>query len=126
MPAKNTPTYLRTHQLRGSVMHFALSAEDAGLRARASASKSGRAAKTLVKEGPLRITLVALTQGTVLGSHEVAGPLSIQSLRGHLRILTDTGDVDVPAGSLAVLDAGVAHSARALEDSAVLISVTMD
>ncbi|HSP55206.1 MAG TPA: LuxR family transcriptional regulator, partial [Dehalococcoidia bacterium] len=105
--------------------HFALGAEAAELRARASVSKSGRAAKTLVKEGPLRITLVALSKGTSLQSHDVAGPLSIQSLRGRLRIMTDTGDVDVPIGSLAVLDAGVVHSAKALDDCAALITVAM-
>lgn len=125
MQKKQTPSYLRTHRLRGKVMQFALGAEDAELRERAASSQTGRAAKTLVKEGPLRFTLVALTKGTALQSHEVAGPVSIQSIRGCLRVTTDAGDVDVPAGSLVALDAGVAHSARALDDCAALVTVAM-
>jgi len=52
-------TYLITHTLSGAVLSFALSAEDAALRERATAAKSGRTAKTLVKEGRLRVTLIA-------------------------------------------------------------------
>ncbi|MDO8586963.1 MAG: LuxR family transcriptional regulator [Armatimonadota bacterium] len=125
MQTKETPSYLRTHRLRGKVMQFALGAEDSDLRKRAATSKSGRAAKTLVKEGVFRITIVALTKGTALQSHEVAGPVSIQSIRGCLRVTTEAGDVDVPAGSLVALDAGVAHSARALDDCATLVTVAI-
>ena len=51
MQKKQTPSYLRTHRLRGKVMQFALGAEDAELRERAASSQTGRAAKTLAKEG---------------------------------------------------------------------------
>lgn len=51
-----------------------LAAEDDSLRQFAEESKTGRAGKTLVKDGPLRITLVALKKGTELPSHHVEEP----------------------------------------------------
>lgn len=119
------PTYLRTHRLRGQVLQFILGAEDDELRERAQSSKVGRASKTLVKEGPLRVTLVALRQGAALQSHQVSGPVTIQSVRGCLSLTTDAGNIDVPVGGLVALDVGVAHTAMAPDDCAVLLTVAL-
>jgi quercetin dioxygenase-like cupin family protein len=116
---------LRTRRLSGKVLSFMLGAEDDTLREFAEESKTGRAGKTLVKEGPLRITLVALKKGTVLPSHQVAGPVSIQTIRGCLKLATDRGDVNVPAGTLIALGPEVAHTAKAHNDCAILISFAM-
>lgn len=116
---------LCTRRLSGKVLSFMLGAEDGTLREFAEESKTGRAGKTLVKEGPLRITLVALKKGTVLPSHQVAGPVSIQTIRGCLRLTTDRGDVDVPAGILIALGPGVAHTAKARDDCSILITFAM-
>ena len=77
------------------------------------------------KEGPLRVTLVALKKGTALPSHQVSGPVSIQTLRGCLTLGTDKGDLDVAAGTLIALGPGVAHTAKAHEDCVVLITFAM-
>ncbi len=116
---------LRTRRLSGNVLTLLLGAEDDTLREFAESSKSGRAGKTLVKHGPLRVTLVALRKGTALPSHQVAGPISIQTLRGCLRVTTNRGDTDVPAGGLMVLGPGIAHTAKAHDDCAILITFAM-
>ena len=116
---------LRTRRLAAEVLTFMLGSEDDTLREFAESSKTGRAGKTLVKQGSLRITLVALKNGTALPSHQVAGPVSIQTLRGCLRLTTHKGDVDIPAGGLITLGPGVTHTARAHDDCAILITVTM-
>lgn len=122
---KKKSSVLRTRRLSGKVLTFMLGAEDDTLREFAEESKAGRAGKTLVKEGPLRITLVALKKGTALPSHQVAGPVSIQTIRGCLRLSTNRGDVDVPAGTLLALGPGVAHTARAHDDCSMLITFPM-
>ena len=122
---KKRSNVLRTRRLSGRILTFMLGAEDDTLREFAEDSKTGRAGKTLVKEGSLRITLVALKTGTALPFHQVAGPVSIQTIRGCLRLTTDTGDVDVPAGTLIALGPGVAHSAKAHNDCAILITFAM-
>lgn len=126
MASKWTPMVERTRRLSGRVLTFLLGAEDDTLREFASSSTSGRAAKTLVKEEGLRITLVALTDGTTLPAHRIAGPVSIQTLRGCLQITTEKTAVALTTGGLVALNVGVAYSARAVGDTAILLTIVMD
>jgi quercetin dioxygenase-like cupin family protein len=122
MQKEKKSAVLRTRRLSGRRLTFLIGEEDETLRELAATSESGRAAKTLVKQGSLRITLVALKKGTALPSHQVAGPVSIQTIRGCLRLATDNGTIDVPAGSLITLEAGVAHTAKAHDECGILIT----
>lgn len=112
----------RTQRLSGNVLTFLLAAEDETLRELAEFSKSGRAAKTLVKQGTMRVTLVALRKGTILESHDVKGPVSIQTIRGCLRLGTDRGNIDIPPMGLISLSPGVVHTAEAIDDCSILIT----
>lgn len=125
MSGSRVPHCLQTHRLRGEILRFAIGAEERMLRASAGSSGAGRAAKTLVKEGPLRITLVALRRGAALAEHQVTGPVAIQVLSGRLRLDTRGGTITLAAGELAALDAGVAHAAEALDDALLFITVAM-
>lgn len=122
----NTHDYLRTHQISGPLLRFRLAGEETALRERAAVlSTTGRVGKTLVKEGALRITQVMLRKGAPLGSHQFAGPTSIQVLRGRLRLTTTDGELQMEPGDLVALDAGVAHAAEAINDCALLITMAM-
>jgi quercetin dioxygenase-like cupin family protein len=124
-PEERVPEYLHAHRLSGRLLRFDITSEEGVLRGLAAASDTGRAAKTLVKEGPLRVTLVALSRGVALERHEVRGPVTIHGLRGRLKFTTNEADVEIQAGELIALDADVAHSALALEDCAFLVTVAM-
>ena len=116
---------LRGRKLQSKLLTFQLDAQDDELRARSKDAADGLASRTLVKQGPLRITQVALRKGAALEPHRVAGPLSIQVLRGTLRLTTDEGDMDLAAGSLASLAAGVVHAARGLSNCALLLTISL-
>jgi quercetin dioxygenase-like cupin family protein len=118
-------TYLRTHAISGKVLTFDLKADEDDLFHRARTGKAGRAAKTLVKEGPLRIALVALRKGISLKEHDVAGAVSVQVLRGRLALQAAPRQRDLRTRQLVVLDTGVAHAATALSDCAILITMAM-
>jgi quercetin dioxygenase-like cupin family protein len=118
-------TYLRTHPLSGRALSFSLRAEQSALRERALAARSGRAAKTLVKEGALRATLIALRKGVELTSHRVEGGVSIHVLSGRASFSLDGADSTVASGGLLVLGPGVTHSAEALSNCVLLITVAM-
>ncbi len=118
-------TYLSTHTLSGAVLSFALSAEDAALRERATAAKSGRTAKTLIKEGRLRVTLIAMRRGAVLGAHQVGGVVSIHVVRGRARVSAAGANTELASGGLLVLQEEVTHTAEALADCALLVTVAM-
>ena len=122
----HTHDYLRTHLISGPLLRFRLADEEAALREQAAVlSTTGRVGKTLVKEGALRITQVMLRRGSPLGSHQIAGPVSIQLLRGRLRLTTADGELQLEPGDLVALDAGVAHAAEAMSDCALLITMAM-
>lgn len=119
-------TYLRTHAISGKVLLFALMTGSADLIERAQASKAGRTATTLVKDGPLRITLVALRKGVSLQAHQVSGAVSIQALRGRVALEAEGSQLDLRPGQLAALDADVRHRATAVTDCAILITMSID
>lgn len=119
-------TYLRTHAISGKVLLFALKTDSADLIERAQATKAGRTATTLVKDGPLRITLVALRKGISLQEHQVSGAVSIQALRGRVALKAEGSQLDLRPGQLAALDADVRHVATALTDCAILITMSID
>ena len=118
-------TYKRTHKLSGGTLAFDLKSEEATLLEKARSAKSGRAAKTIVKEGALRVTLVALRKGAVIDDHQVEGPLSIQSLTGRLRIGIGDERFDLPSRGLITLEPGTTHDATALSDATFMITMVM-
>ena len=118
-------TYLSTHTLSAAVLSFTLSAEDAALRDRATAAKSGRSAKTLIKEGQLRITLIAMRKGAVLGVHQVEGVISVHVLRGSARLSAAGANTELTSGGLLVLQEEVTHGVEALSDCALLVTVAL-
>jgi len=118
-------TYLKTHSLSGSALSFSLREEQTALHERALAARSGRAAKTLVKEGALRATLIALRKGVELSPHSVEGSVSIHVLSGRARVFNDGAGTTVASGGLLVLGPDVTHSAEALANCVLLITVAM-
>lgn len=107
---------------------FMLDEEDDMLRAHAEGSITGRAARTLIKQGPLRIALLALRSGTSFKPHQADGPVSpvsIQTLRGCVRITTEVREVELPVGNLIALASGLSHTVTALDDCAILLTVAM-
>lgn len=122
---RETHTYRKTHRLSGAALAFSLSEEDAGLREKAQSSTTGRAAKTLVKEGRMRVTVVALRKGAALSPHQFAGVMSIQVLRGRAQVTAVELTTELRAGSVAVFEEEVVHAAIALTDCALLVTTAM-
>ena len=122
-PARHT--YLQTHKLRGRVLSLNLPSEEVALITRARAGKSGRAAKTLVKQRGIRVVMTALTRDTSLATHAVDGPITIQVLDGSVMFETPAGGLQLGKGAIVALDRNVAHTAQALKDSAILITMAM-
>jgi quercetin dioxygenase-like cupin family protein len=106
-------------------MQFVLGEEDAFLEGQARTASEGVASKTLAKQGMLRVVLVALRKDAELSSHHAGGAVSVQTLRGHLRLKTERATLELPTGQMVVIAPGVVHSALAVEDTAVLLTVAM-
>lgn len=86
-------------------------------------AKHGRSARTLVKEGPLRLTLMAIGAGGTLPAHRTEGPLSIHILEGTVTFDANGKSYPLAAGDVLVLAAGVEHSARSDTGTLFLLTV---
>ena len=120
-----THSYLKTHRLSGATLSFDLAKEAMAVRQKAATARAGRAAKTLVKEGLLRITVVGLRQGSSLGTHTTEGVSSVQVLRGRATAEVGAAFTPLRTAGVVVFDEGVAHSLSADSDCELLIVVAM-
>ena len=105
------------------MLSFDLSGEQDLLRREESYRGGDRNAKTLVKEHGLGVVLTVLRSGARLKEHKAAGPISVQTLAGHIRLHAGHETIDLPAGHVAMLDGNVSHDVEATEESAVLLTV---
>jgi quercetin dioxygenase-like cupin family protein len=94
--------------------------------AAARESAAGRSAHTVHggHEHALRQTLVALASGHELAEHNSPGEATLQVLRGHVRLIAGDDTWDGAAGDQITIPP-VRHALEALEDSAVLLTVSV-
>jgi quercetin dioxygenase-like cupin family protein len=83
----------------------------------------GQNAKTIVKYDNLRVVLMALKAHVRIPQHVTEGRITIQTIRGHIRVRADQRTFDLPVGALLALDHGVPHDVEATEDSAFLLTI---
>ena len=87
--------------------------------------RSGRVGRTLAKSGPLRLTLVVLAKGVEVGTHHAESPMTLQPLEGRLRYLVDEKEMELGSGELLFFGPGNAQDIRAMEDTALLLTLTL-
>lgn len=124
MAENKQPAVLKVRRLKADVMQFSVHEEMLQLVQRVAGNKSKRTAKTLVKEGPLRVLVVALDAGGKLEEHAVDGPFSVQCLMGRVTAHVAGVDKELRTGDLLVVDTGVTHDIEAKESAALLITIT--
>lgn len=110
--------------LAGPLLTFDLGEQLAELRREESYRRSGRAGRTLAKSGRLRVTLTAMVEGNVIGTHQADSPLTIHVLEGHIRFRADGDEHDLRAGEVLFFGPGDAHDIRAEEESALLLTLS--
>jgi quercetin dioxygenase-like cupin family protein len=86
---------------------------------------AGRAkiARTLVKEGALRLTLVGLGPGGALHEHEAGGPITIHVLDGELELNAGGETRALGIGALIALDQRVRHAVGSSRGALFLLTL---
>ncbi len=112
-----------TARLTAPLLTFDLAAEIEQLKREERWAKDGRISKTLVKHSDFRIVLMFMKIGTLMQEHKTDARISIHALSGRLLLKLDGQSVELLAGHLLVLEKGVSHDVKALEESAFLLSI---
>lgn len=111
--------------LSGQPLRFHLPSERAAIRGSERQEAHGRSGRTLVKDGPLRVTIVALGPGEVLTEHHAPGPITVQVLEGTIRFSAGGAHHDLSAGELLALGAGTPHAVTSLEGGVFLLTLAL-
>lgn len=86
-------------------------------------AQRGRTSRTIVKEGPLRIVLMALSPGGDLPAHSTDQPVQIHVTDGDIVFRAAGSDYKLTKGDTLVFAAGVEHSAESEEGCVFMLTV---
>lgn len=110
--------------LGGEHLTFDLSDQVEALREDEKYVRTGRLGRTLVKEGDLRLTMTVLAEGAEVDTHHAAAPMTLQVLEGRLQYRVGDEDLELSAGQFLFFGPGHARDIRALQDTALLLTIT--
>lgn len=116
MPAIQRP-------LSGDVLVFDLEEERERAADPSLLERSGRNARTLLKSGPLRVTLVVVAAGGEIPEHQAEGPITVQPVRGAIRFTVAEHDYELRPGQVLSAGPGVPHRVSSEEGGAFLLTV---
>lgn len=97
------------HTITGNALAISLEDEIRLVRADLAAATE-RIGRTVLKNGPLRVTLVALKPGGALPSHRSEGPITVQVLEGTMEVRAGEANHRLPPGAIFALAGGIQHS----------------
>jgi quercetin dioxygenase-like cupin family protein len=113
-----------TRPLTGPNLTFDLDEQIRELRADDAYARSGRTGRTLAKQGPLRLTLVVIRKGVEVGTHHAESPMTLQPIQGRLKYRVEGKTFEIGAGQVLYFGPGNAQDIRALEDTALLLTIS--
>lgn len=98
----------------------------ARLRAETNAGERGHRQETCFKHGHVTVALFTFDRFTHLPEHVTRGVVSMQVLKGRVKITANDTEYELKAGQLLALAGGVRHAVKAEEESEMLVSVCLD
>ncbi|GEB51112.1 MULTISPECIES: cupin [Streptomyces] len=85
----------------------------------------GRSAHLFLHDGPLRQSVIALTEGSELNEHNTPPAASIHVLQGRIRLTEGSADQDIGAGQIQRVPP-LRHGILALEDAVFLLTAVTE
>ena len=108
-----------------NTLHVRLDDEYDALRASAALARTGRSARTLIKDGPLRVTLIALAPGGGMAEHQADGPITVQPIQGKITFHVNDRVHDLRPGDLLMVRGGVRHSVASATGGMFLLTLAV-
>jgi quercetin dioxygenase-like cupin family protein len=110
------------HPVSGPTLTFSL-AEEVALLKNELRDAPARSAKTLIKEGPVTVTLIGVNPGGALHEHKAGGPITVQVLEGEVEFAIAGTTRALPAGTLLAVDGGIPHAVHSAHGGIFLLTV---
>lgn len=110
------------HPVSGPELTFSLAEEMALLRTELR-SAPARSARTLIKEGPVTVTLIGVNPGGSLHPHKADGPITVQVLEGEVEFTVGEATHALSVGTLLALDGGITHAVHSAHGGIFLLTV---
>lgn len=111
--------------LAGDVLVFELDEERLRTDDPAAVERRGPSGRTLLKDGPLRVTLIVLGPGGSIAEHQAEGPITVQPLSGRIRFTAAGREHHLGPGQLLSTGARVRHAVASDEGAAFLLTVAL-
>jgi quercetin dioxygenase-like cupin family protein len=102
---------------------FDLDAIDRELRQEDAYRHEGHTARTLVLAPDLRVVLLTVRAGSRIAEHHANVSASMHMISGHVRVHLSDRTVELRAGQLFVLGAGLLHHVEATTDGAFVLTL---
>jgi quercetin dioxygenase-like cupin family protein len=109
--------------LSGDVLRFDLEEERRRVDDSALLARHGRNSRTLLKDGPLRVTLVMVRNGGQIAAHHAAGPIMVHVLEGDIRFRVAGQEHRLTRGNLLTVAAGLEHDVASDAGGTFLLTV---
>jgi len=97
--------------------------EDERMIDRTLLARHGRSARTLVKQGLLRITIIAIAPGGEIEPHSTTGPVSMHVVEGEIVFAALEREYVARTGDILVMAPDVEHSVRSETGGVFLLTV---
>ena len=86
-------------------------------------ARHGRTARTIVKEGPLRLTIMGIAAGGVLPTHRADANVTVHLLEGEVTFAARGREYPLHAGDVLVMAPGVEHEAQSTTGCVFLLTL---
>jgi quercetin dioxygenase-like cupin family protein len=86
-------------------------------------ARHGRSSRTLVKQGVLRLTIIAIAPGGAMETHSTPGPVSMHVVEGEIVFVALSREYVAKAGDILVMAPDVEHSVRSATGGVFLLTV---
>jgi len=115
-----------SERFAGTQHLFSLPDALARLRAEDHPARNGHRQITLFRRGVLTHVAFSFDADGHLAEHSAEGLVTIHVLEGRLVVTAEGDSHDMKPGDVLILDTGVPHDVRALEPSAMLLTVCLE
>lgn len=109
--------------LSGEALRFDLDEEREEAATPSILERNGHNARTLLKNGPMRVVLIVMAPGSEIPEHDAEGPVAVQPLDGRIRFTAGANDYDLEPGRLLCFGPGVRHRVSSERGGAFLLTV---